>query len=538
MTTEQRWGTASRRTIGEVIAAAVTRDPNKPAILFGDDVITYRDLDERANQYANAFADLGIGRGDCVAVMMNNCPEMVYAWIGLAKLGAIEVGINTAYSGDWLQLPLATTGTKVVLADNEYVDRILDVMPKLEKLERLVVRGGIPNDGAAPVPLMTLHSMVDGASTTPPVVAVEPCYSDPVSIQFTGGTTGRSKGVIQSHNMQLTTAQAAVDAVHQTSEDVVYSPLPMFHFSIKAVALLSSFIVGGTAAISVKFSVSRTWSDVRRYNATGVNVLGSMMLMLWNLPESEDDRNLPVRYITGVPIPEHLHFKIEERYGCRLVEIYGQSETGTLTINSVDTPATPGASGKVLPHYDVRIFDEDERELEVGEVGEICARPLQPYVMQQGYFGDPEGTAAVQSNLWHHTGDRGRFDGDGNLYFVDRLKDSIRRRGENISSMEIEQSVLLHPAVKEVVAHAVASEFTEDEVKLCVIVDPTSTLTYIELMDFCVEKLPHFAVPRYIEFMEDLPRTPVGRPQKNVLRERGLTEATWDRESVGYELKR
>jgi crotonobetaine/carnitine-CoA ligase len=275
---------------------------------------------------------------------------------------------------------------------------------------------------------------------------------------------------------------------------------------------------------------------VRRYNATGVNILGSMMLMLWNLPPEPRDKALPVRFIIGVPIPKHLHHKMEERYGCRFVSVYGMSETGSQTLSGIDQPGVPGASGKPVAHYQIKLFDQEEREVPVGKVGEVVCRPLQPHVMFEGYFADPEASAVAQKNLWMHTGDLGRFDENGNLYFVDRLKDSIRRRGENISSVEVELTVLKHPAVVEVVAHAVPSEFTEDEVKLCVILDRDKKLSVEELMDYCVKNLPFFAVPRYIEFLDDLPRTPVGRPQKNVLRERGVTSQTWDREAVGYKV--
>lgn len=535
------WGSAPRRTLGEVVGEAARAFPDKPAMLFGDERVTYRGLEERSNAYGNALLNLGIAKGNCVAVLMENCLEMVYAWLGLGKIGALEVGVNTAYRAEYLRHPLALTKSSVIIADAGLAPRVLELVSELPHLKHLVVRGKLDlelvPEQASRVIITDLRDFLD-ADPGPVQIAETPTYADPCAVQFTGGTTGRSKGAVMSHNMQVTVAQGFVDAAKMTSEDVVYSPLPMFHFSIKTAALLSSFLVGGTAVIDTRFSVSRTWDQVRRYGATGINILGSMMLMLWNLPPEPRDKTLPVRFIIGVPIPKHLHHKMEERYGCRFVSVYGMSETGPQTLSGVDRPGVPGASGKPVAHYQIKLFDRDEREVPVGQVGEIVCRQLQPHVMFEGYFADPEATAAAQKNLWMHTGDLGRFDEDGNLYFVDRLKDSIRRRGENISSIEVELTVLKHPAVAEAVVHAVPSEFTEDEVKLCVILRSEQHLTAEQLMDYCVKNLPFFAVPRYLEFLDDLPRTPVGRPQKNVLRERGVTPQTWDREAAGYKVPR
>jgi carnitine-CoA ligase len=533
------WGSAPRRTLGEVVASTTARFPKNVALRFGEVRVTYTELDARSNSFGNALLDLGVGHGDCVAVMMENCPESVYAWIGLGKIGGVEVGVNNAYRGEYLRHMLATTRTAIVLCDAMYAQRIIDIAGELPDLARIVIRGEF-DDLALESPGVAISSMEAFFAADAGAVKVDrvPVYSDPCAVQFTGGTTGRSKGAIMSHNMQITVAQGFVDASHQTSEDVIYSPLPMFHFAIKSVVLLSSFVAGGTAAVDERFSVSRTWDQVRYYEATGISILGSMILMLWNLPAEERDHEVPIRFMVATPIPEHLHRQIEERYGCRLVSVYGMSETGSQTIGGIDEPGVPGACGKPVGHFDLKIFDADDHELPPGEVGEIVVRPLQPHVMCEGYYGDPEGTLAVVRDLWFHTGDLGRFDDDGNLYFVDRLKDAIRRRGENISSVEVELIILKHPAVKEAIIHAVPSEFTEDDVKLCVVTDPDQDATPEILMDFCVAYLPFFAVPRYIEFLVDIPRTPVGRPQKNVLRDRGVTPQTWDREAAGYVVTR
>jgi crotonobetaine/carnitine-CoA ligase len=253
-----------------------------------------------------------------------------------------------------------------------------------------------------------------------------------------------------------------------------------------------------------------------------------MILMLWNLPEKADDPEL--KFLAGAPIPAELHRRIEERYGCRIVTMYGLTEAFPLAVWGIGDEGVPGSAGRTSRLFDVRIFDDHDAEVAPGEPGEIVCRPCAPQVMFKGYHHNPAATVAHWRNGWFHTGDLGRIDDNGFLFFVDRKKDAMRRRGENISSFEVEQSVLKHPGVVDVAAHAVPSEFGEDDVKIVVVCG--RAVTPQELYEHCLERMPRFAVPRYIEIVDDLPRNAVGRVLKYVLRERGVTANTWDREAM------
>jgi crotonobetaine/carnitine-CoA ligase len=376
---------------------------------------------------------------------------------------------------------------------------------------------------------------LDGDPDAPRPADAQPTWNAPACILYTSGTTGPSKGVVVTQHYLVTAARIVADAYGLTASDVTYGAVPLFHFSGMLGSVLAAVVAGSTAVVDRRFSVSATWERVRRYNATGVIAVGSMILMLWSLPEADDPK---LRLLAGAPIPAELHKRIQERYGCGIVTMYGMTEAFPLAVWNVGDDAVPGSAGRISPLFDLRIFDDDDAEVAIGEPGEIVCRPLAPHVMFEGYHGNADATVAQWRNGWFHTGDFGRIDANGILFFVDRKKDAMRRRGENISSYEVEQSVLKHPAVADVAAHAVPSEFGEDDVKICVVLRAQEDgvvrerVTPEELLAHCVERMPRFAVPRYIELVEDLPRNAVGRVLKYVLRERGVTPQTWDREAT------
>jgi crotonobetaine/carnitine-CoA ligase len=357
-------------------------------------------------------------------------------------------------------------------------------------------------------------------------------------VLYTSGTTGPSKGVVVTQHYLVTGARIVADAYALTPSDVTYGAVPLFHFSGMLGSVLAAVVAGSSAVIDRRFSVTATWDRVRRYGATGVIAVGSMILMLWALPESPEDAAMSLRFLAGAPIPAELHRRIEARYGCRIVTMYGMTEAFPLAVCGVADDGVPGAAGRTSPLFDVRVFDDDDAEVPRGDVGEIVCRPRAPHVMFEGYFGNPAATVAQWRNGWFHTGDFGRIDSDDNLFFVDRKKDAMRRRGENISSFEVEQSVLRHPAVADVAAHAVPSEVGEDDVKICVVVKPGQAVSHEDLLRHCLDRMPHFAVPRYIEVVADLPRNAVGRVLKYALRERGVTPGTWDREQSSMASRR
>jgi len=506
-------------TVTGLLDARVAATPDVTALWLDDVGYTFADLSRRSRAAGSALLDLGVRPGESVALFLESCIELVDVWLAAAATGIVSVPINIANRGDFLAHQLRDSGAVLVLVDTSTVDAVRAVASELPHLRTVVVVGADDLDG-------------DPDATWPP--DARPTSDQPACVLYTSGTTGPSKGVVVTQHYLATAARIVAESYGLTPTDVTYGAVPLFHFSGMLGSVLAAVVAGSSAVVDRRFSVSASWDRVRRYNATGVIAVGSMILMLWNLPESDDEPKL--RFLAGAPIPAELHRRIEERYGCRICTMYGMTEAFPISVWGVHDDGIPGSAGRTSPLFDVRIVDDAGRDVAAGEPGEIVCRPRAPHVMFEGYHRNPEETAVQWVDGWFHTGDFGRVDADGNLFFVDRKKDAMRRRGENISSYEVEQSVLKHPMVADVAAHAVPSEFGEDDVKICVVlraqpdVVANDHVTPEELLQHCVDRMPSFAVPRYIELVDDLPRNAVGRVLKYVLRERGVTPQTWDRE--------
>ena len=508
--TAAEWITGEQLTVTQLLDDRVGKTPDVTALWLDDTPYTFADLDRRSRVAASALLDLGVKPGESVALFLESCIELVDVWLACASVGVISVPVNIANRADFLAHQLRDSGAVAVLTDAFTVDAVRSVASELPELRFVLVVG---------------EDSLAGDPDAPRPPDARPSWNAPACILYTSGTTGPSKGVVVTQHYLVTAARVVADAYGLTPSDVTYGAVPLFHFSGMLGSVLAAVVAGSSAVVDRRFSVSGTWDRVRRYNATGIVAVGSMILMLWNLPEDDDPK---LRLLGGAPIPAELHHRIQERYGCGIVTMYGMTEAFPLAVWNVTDDAVPGSAGRVSPLFDVRIFDDEDAEVATGEPGEIVCRPRAPHVMFEGYHHNAEATVAQWRNGWFHTGDFGRIDADGVLYFVDRKKDAMRRRGENISSYEVEQTVLKHPAVADVAAHAVPSEFGEDDVKICVVAQ--ERVTHEALYEYCAERMPRFAVPRYIELVEDLPRNAVGRVLKYVLRERGVTPQTWDRE--------
>jgi crotonobetaine/carnitine-CoA ligase len=536
------WRRSARETIPAVLAARAEDHPGRTAVAFEAGAVTFAELEQRSTALANSLAGLGIGPGDTVGVLMRNRQEMLDAWFAAAKLGAIHVPINTANVGEYLRHQLATAASTVVLTDGglaPQVARIADRLPELRHLAVAAEAGAEPLDPQE-LPGVALHSfdgLLAGDGERFPA-ARPPAPEDANAIIYTAGTTGPSKGAVMTQNYLVRAARQLSDLRGVTADDVCYSPLPLFHLNAMMISVLGPIDRGAQGALDPIFSVSRFWDRVRETGATQLAILGSMITMLWNQPERDDDADNPARVVVAVPVPAEIHERWEKRFGVRFVVAYGLSEAVPITVSPFDDPSPPGYSGRANPIFDVRLFDDHDNEVAPGEVGEIVCRPKEPHVMFEGYYRNPEATLSMWRNLWFHTGDLGRMDADGHLAFVDRKKDYLRRRGENISSFELEQAIMLHPKVAEVAVHAVPSAVAEDDVKACIVLRPGAALDPVELMDHCVANIPYFAVPRYVEVFDALPKNPVGRVLKYQLRERGVTPSTWDRDQAGYVVPR
>jgi crotonobetaine/carnitine-CoA ligase len=358
-----------------------------------------------------------------------------------------------------------------------------------------------------------------------------------VSILHTSGTTGPPKGVILSHEHALHVTRHLVWLMGYGSEDRLYTAFPLFHNNAKYTSVTAAMEAGGSLVIDQRFSVSRFWDTCREHGITAINYMGALLMMLYKQDPRPDDADNPVRIAFGAPCPVEIWEPFEDRFDMKLVEVYGMTEAPMMCENRLDDRRI-GAAGKESMTYEVRIVDDQDEEVPRGTPGQIVARPKYPDALFSGYYRRADATVEAWRNLWFHSGDRGRMDEDGFVYFIDRMKDNIRRRGENISSWEIESVVNTHPEVVEAAAYGVASELSEQEVMVSVVRAPGSDLSPEGLLDFCQGQMSHFAVPRYVRWLDALPKNHAQRVQKVTLRDEGITTDTWDRESVGYVVRR
>lgn len=520
--------------LGELLERKAETNRGQTFLRFRENELSYDEFDELVNRTAQGLAAAGVGRRTHVALMLPNGPEFLQVVFALAKLGAVSVPVNTAYKGDLLAHVLHTSDARMLVIDEPWLDRLSGLKERLPQLKRLIVRA---ESNTAPLPegpsyeVLRLRSLLDSPARAPEV-AVR--FGDLQSIIYTSGTTGPSKGVMVPHAHGLSCALDWIRHTQFRSDEVIYCPLPLFHGGGLWDGVFSALLADAQIAIVERFSVSRFWEDARQFQANVALGIFSMIPMLLNRPASPDDKNHPLRcFYLG---QSALDGAFAERFGVRSVETYASTEVGVAT-GSPYGQWRPGSCGREnSATYKVAVVDEQDRERPPGEPGELVIRPVRPYVMTTGYYGFWKETAETFRNLWFHTGDRVYRDRDGYFYFVDRLTDSIRRRGENISSFEVERVVNRHPAVQESAAIAVPSEVAEDEVKVCVVPQPGATPEPEELVAHCREHLPKFMVPRYVEVLDRFPKSAIGKIQKGVLRsrgDRGLTPETWDRDRAG-----
>lgn len=528
--------TGTPRVIGRLIEDRADRNGEKIFLRFKDQTFTYNDMDRLSNRCANALIGSGVRKGDKVSIMLPNCPEYLHVWFGSAKAGAVEVPINTSYKGEFLRHIIDQSDSKVLVIAREYLDRIKLIEDALTKVEKIVVLGDVTREeaGASRIPVLPFESFFD-APESPCAVDVLP--SDPQSIIYTSGTTGLSKGALGCHNFWIVCAEKMLDYRDGRREDIFLTFLPLYHFNAQVLTTLTVLIAEAEMVLLDRFSASRFWDEIRSYGATQFNYLGAVMPILAKQPEKADDLDNPARIALGAGCPQAVMDEVEKRFDITCLEGFGMTEIGIPVHVRVDD-RRPGSCGKPMDIYELKLVDDNDEEVPPGEIGEIVFRPRVPYVMMSEYYRMPEKTLEAFRNLWFHSGDLGRKDEDGYFYFVDRKKDALRRRGENISSFEVERAINSHPKVLESAAVAVKSELAEDEVKICVVLRDGEALTPEELIAYANDRMPYFAVPRYVEFMDALPKTPTERVQKYLLKEAGVTARTWDREKAGVKVTR
>jgi crotonobetaine/carnitine-CoA ligase len=531
----------AERTIPALLARRARDSGHGTCLIFEGRRYSYGEVETLTNRVANGLRLAGIERGAHVAVLLENCPEALWVYLALGKLGAVGVPINTAAKGTLLATTLNQSESVALVVQSSLLDRFDAVQENCALVQRLVFID--VQDAAARrlgdsrrLPARgwdTILAADDGV----PDAGVR--CSDPFLLMYTSGTTGPSKGSLSPHGYAVTYGLQRAEAFGYEATDVLYTGLPLFHGNALIGTCFSALVAGAAIALTRRFSVSRFWPEVREVGATQANLLGVMGNFLWNQPAGPDDRNHRLRQCTMVPMPPFA-LEFEERFGVRMTSVYALSDYGMGTLLGPDhLPDKKRSAGLPAPDVEVAILDDDDIPVPPGQPGEIVLRAREPWTTSQGYWKMPEATVAARRNLWFHTGDRGYLDEDGYLFFVDRKKDAIRRRGENISSWEIEQVLQGHPAVAEVAAYPVRAE-SEDEVMVSVVVRQQMTLDAPGLIAYCQAHMAYYMVPRYVEFVSALPRTMTEKVEKYKLRadaERRLTEI-WDREKAGIVVRR
>jgi crotonobetaine/carnitine-CoA ligase len=518
-------------TIAEVLTHQAESLGDTPFLACDAAVRSYADLRERSLRLAASLQRLGLSQGDRVAILSENSVETVETFFACAYLGLIAVPLNIYLRGEFLRYQLTDSGCAAAVVDGPGLEAI-QALEERASLEQLIVVGSNPGDDEEGV---SFESLLDG----PPLAEVARLTAaDTAAIGYTSGTTGMPKGCVIPHGMFTQVYPVHEEAGYMTPGDRVLTPARMFHIGF-LVGMLAPCLRSGASLWTVgQFSASGFMRRACEIDATVIYAVGSVGMLLLAQPRTPQDSDPGgLRLAIFQPMPPDRQLEFEERFGVPVVgENYGQSECMVIGIENIDGPRHPGSAGRPTSVLDVAVVDDEDVPVGPDQIGEIVVRPKKANMMFSGYWNKPEATLEAWRNLWHHTGDLGRQSADGTLWIVDRKKDSIRRRGENVSSLELEAAIDRHPAVEHVAVHAVPSEMGDDEVKACLVV--RSDLEPTELFTFFKRELPYYAVPRYVEILDELPRTPVGRVQKQALRDRGVTATTWDFESLGLTVAR
>ncbi|NPC56452.1 ATP-dependent acyl-CoA ligase [Caenimonas soli] len=493
----------------------------RPLMAIAGGEWTHRDTPGTAARRAGALRAAGIGRGDRVALLCSNRVEFLEAFLGCGWIGAVSVPVNSASMGPQIEYLLANSGTRLLVIEQGFLERLATADLSRTALQAIWVVGG-----AAP-------DTVGGVACSPwpeggePVEAEAVQPGDTLAILYTSGTTGPAKGVMCPHAQYYWWGANTARILGIGDSDVLCTTLPLFHINALN-TFAQAAVTGARVVFEARFSASGFWPAMRRHETTVVYLLGAMVPILLAQPPGDGERSHRVRAGLGPGVPAAAGQAFLERTGVRLLEGYGSTETNFVIATRADA-SRGGVMGWLQPGFDARVVDENDVELPDGVAGELVLRADEPFAFATGYFGMPDKTVEAWRNLWFHTGDRVVREADGAFRFIDRIKDAIRRRGENISSYEVEQVLLAHPAVAEAAVYPVRSELAEDEVMAALVPRPGVALDAPELWRFCESRLPYFAVPRYLDIVAELPRTENGKVQKYKLREQGVTATARDR---------
>jgi crotonobetaine/carnitine-CoA ligase len=537
MTSASQFGLADW-TLDRVLDWRVGLTPDAPFLVFDDGTETsFKQMRERARKASAALFEAGLRSGDRLALFARNSMDHVAVWFAASLIGAVDAPINPSFKSSVLEQALELLDVEIVVADAALLHVLAPSLGAAGRVRKVFwigeLSGEVPDMGAVECTQLRPTTWRRG-------IGVPRSPSDIMSILSTSGTTGPAKGVMVTHAQAYLTALQTVQGLRVEGGDVFYCAHPLFHMSPRFCVIYAALLTGTKICFDAGFSAARWIERIRDTGATVTIGHGPLLEMIYAQPERPDDSRTSLTRIGTSPFPRHIAADFERRFGLKGIETWGMTEVNIPCWHPADAPLRPGSCGRIREEwYEFRVVDPaTDMELGPGEVGEFVVRPKLPWIVSPGYFRNPEATMKAWRNLWFHTGDGGYRDADGWVWFVDRLGDRIRRRAENISSYDIEIVANAHPAVLESAAIGVPSGFaSDDDIKLCVLWRKEAVIDPTELLSFLALRLPHHMVPRYIEPMEEMPRTPTQKIRKSALRAAGVTAATWDRKAAGVSLR-
>jgi crotonobetaine/carnitine-CoA ligase len=528
------------RTLGGLLHATAELRGNSTFVHFDGVDLSYAELDFRASRVAHGFARLGVRPGDRVAIALPNGIDFLVAWFGLARLGAIEVPVNLEFRPREVLYVLDDAQAGVLVTDEAFTRRMGDTLRSAQDLHSVVIAGPVSVERAdiSPLRLMGLDELLARDASHAELSDVH--AGDTTAILYTSGTTGHPKGVMLCHEHQISLGENIAASLSLGEADCFYNFFPLYHNTAQGIITCAVLVAEARMLLVGRFSRSRFWSDVKAHGCTRFYGMGSIVEIL-----NQDPRGVAaaqghtLRTCWGIAISAGQSRRFAELFGVEFVTGYGATEANMVAMTS-DQSLHPGSAGPVVARdFEVRIVDENDCEVAPGTVGEIVVRPRRPYVTSLGYWNRPDATVESWRNLWLHTGDAGRFDDQGRLYFVDRIKDVIRSRGNSVASAQVESVILAMEQVAEVAVIAGPSDLGELDQDVYALIVPVAgrAVDPAEVVAHCARHLAHYAVPRYVEVVDELPKTPTEKVRKNELRARGLGPAAWDRKIAGVDVR-
>ena len=519
------------RYFHDLIEQQVKTIGNKPYILYEDDRITFADFDGAACRAANGLVRQGAKPGDGIAVLMGNCPEYLYLFYGMPRAGFYSIPVNVSLKGEGLKFILSHSEAKFLIIDDTLYPNYAGLESPVGAIERIFVRR--TSDQPLPEGTQDLSALFDASSENPNHTI------DPQAISYlmyTSGTTGLPKGVVNRIGAANMNGLMMLAGLLYKPDDVLFTALPLFHANALILTAGLAMAAGLSFGLEKRFSASRFWDSIRHFSATSFNALGAMVPILMKQPQKPDDADNPVRMVFTAACPANLWQPFEKRFNVKIWEGYGAVDGGgVMSFNFGDAPV--GSIGKIISGQEYKLVDSDGREVPAGAVGELITRVKDKKSGGVEYFKNPEASQKKVRGEWVYSGDYFYADKESNLYFMDRKSDCMRRRGENISSWEVENIVEKHPDVAESAAFGVPSELGEDDVMIWVKPQPSAKIDLRNLIRHCADNMAYFMVPRYVDIVDEIPRTETLRAIKKPMKQRGVTARTWDKEREMPELK-